>query len=146
MFVKFIPLAIVNRHKDLLLTFYISHIALKLFDRCHLANCNACAGSNPSDHTPLCCPYQLSPQDAALFSSRDIAMPVSSSLWSLVWYSSCRINGRLAGPQFQEKCTCLRLGNSTKDDNNIHFFSKLSFQYSNSNNVSIRVVIRACWD
>ena len=33
-------------------------------------------------------PHQLSPQEAALLSSRDIAMPVNSSLWSLVWYNS----------------------------------------------------------
>ena len=34
-------------------------------------------------------PHQLSPQEAALLSSSDIAMPVNSSLWSLVWYNSC---------------------------------------------------------
>lgn len=47
----------------------------------------------PTDPSPpkISNPHQLSPQDAALLSSSDIAMPVSSSLWSLVWYNSCKV-------------------------------------------------------
>lgn len=74
-------------------------IEMKYWYRNLAGSTQVCILSYLSDST-----HQLSPQEAALFSSKDIAMPVSSSLWSLVWWSSCTMvqEKRSANSQLQE--------------------------------------------